>query len=70
MSSTTLKIDGMSCGHCVASVKQALERLDGITVQQVVVGSATVEYDPAAATLQQIADAIADAGYTATPAAA
>lgn len=70
MSSTTLKIDGMSCGHCVASVKKALERLDGVSVKQVVIGSATVDYDPAVASPEQIAGAISDAGYAATPAAA
>ena len=25
-----LKIDGMSCGHCVASVKKALESVPGV----------------------------------------
>lgn len=27
----TIKIKGMSCGHCTASVKEALEKLDGIS---------------------------------------
>lgn len=30
-----LKIKGMSCGHCVASVSKALSEIDGITDVQV-----------------------------------
>jgi copper chaperone CopZ len=28
----TLKIEGMSCGHCERRVKNALEEIDGVTV--------------------------------------
>ena len=69
MTRTTLKIDGMSCGHCVMSVKKALATLEGVTVENVAVGSATVAYDPAISSAEQIVDAISDAGYTAVPAA-
>lgn len=69
MTRTSLKIEGMSCGHCVASVKKALERLDGVTVRNVAVGSATVDYDPDVASPAKIAEAVSDAGYAATPAA-
>lgn len=69
MNRTTLKIDGMSCGHCVMSVRKALEGLDGVTVENVAVGSATVAYDPAVTTVAQITDAVDDAGYSAAQAA-
>jgi copper chaperone CopZ len=69
MNRTSLKIDGMSCGHCVASVKKALEHLDGVRVENVSSGAATVEYDPNDASPAKIAEAVSDAGYTATPAA-
>ncbi len=69
MSQTTLKIDGMSCGHCVNSVKKALQSVDGVTGEQVAIGSATVEYDPQVASPEKLVDAVRDAGYTATPAA-
>jgi copper chaperone CopZ len=69
MTRTTLKIDGMSCGHCVASVKRALASLDGVTVENVAVGSATRAYDPAVASPEKIAGVISDAGYTSAPAA-
>ena len=67
MNRTTLEIDGMSCGHCVAWVKKALAGLDGVTVENVAVGSATVEYDPAVVSPEQIARAVSDAGYAASP---
>ena len=69
MSRTTLKIDGMSCGHCVAAVTQALQSVDGVTVENVAVGTATVSYDPAIVSPTKLAEAIEDAGYAAAPAA-
>lgn len=65
MEQATIGIQGMSCGHCVASVKRALGQLAGVDVQEVKVGSATVAYDPAAVTPERIAQAIADEGYAA-----
>jgi len=69
MTRTTLKIDGMSCGHCVTAVKKALADLDGVTVENVAVGTATVRYDPDVASPAKITEAISDAGYTAASAA-
>lgn len=63
METMTLKIDGMTCGHCVGSVNRALGQLAGVRVDQVKVGSAVVSFDPATVSTDQIADAIADAGY-------
>lgn len=67
MERTTLQISGMSCGHCVGAVRQALARLDGVQVEQVAVGSAAVAYDPARITPAQIAAAVEDAGYDVGP---
>ena len=63
MDRITMKIDGMTCGHCVAQVTKALKGLEGVEVEQVKVGSATVAFDPAAASEQGIAQAIEDQGY-------
>jgi len=63
MEQATIAITGMSCGHCVAGVKRALEQLDGVEVRDVKVGSATVAYDPAAVTPGRIAQAIEDEGF-------
>lgn len=63
MEKLTLEISGMSCGHCVGSVSKALQALAGVEVEAVAIGSATMQYDPAAVTREQIADAVADQGY-------
>lgn len=65
MEQTTIAIQGMSCGHCVAAVKGALGRLDGVEVREVKVGSAKVAYDPRAVSPERITQAIADEGYAA-----
>lgn len=63
MERVTLKIDGMSCGHCVSAVMKALESVDGVTVEQVSVGSATVSFDETATSEERIASAVEDEGY-------
>ncbi|HEU0299736.1 MAG TPA: cation transporter [Longimicrobium sp.] len=65
MEQATIGIQGMSCGHCVASVKRALDQLESVEVQEVKVGSARVSYDPATVTPDRIKQAIEDEGYTA-----
>lgn len=60
----TFSIDGMSCLHCVAAVEDALNALDGVTVENVEIGSASVAYAPADVSRQAIVDAIEDAGYS------
>ena len=59
-----LKIDGMSCGHCVSAVDKALKGVDGVQVEQVAVGSATLSYDPGTTSTEEIAKAVEDEGYT------
>jgi copper chaperone CopZ len=61
----TLTIDGMSCGHCLNAVRAALDRLPGVTIEKVTMGSASVLYDPSKANPQEIVDAVNDEGYTA-----
>jgi copper chaperone CopZ len=65
----TLAISGMSCGHCVAAVTDALRNVPGAHVEQVAIGSATLALDPgsdAAAVASEAIDAVDDAGYSAT----
>lgn len=38
-----LAIDGMSCSHCVAAVRGALEELDGVRAESVMIGNAVVD---------------------------
>ncbi|MCC6140242.1 MAG: heavy-metal-associated domain-containing protein [Nitrospira sp.] len=63
MNDVTLKIDGMSCGHCVGQVRNALARLDGVQTHQVTVGQASVSYDPEAVAVAAIIEAVTRAGY-------
>jgi copper chaperone CopZ len=63
MSELKLEIGGMSCGHCVASVRRALEAVKGVEVIGVTVGGATVKLDPTIASKDQLIDAVEDQGY-------
>ena len=67
MATTTLKVSGMTCQHCVRAVTQALESQDGVTDAQVDLqaGRARVEYDEGRVTPDQLANAVTDEGYTA-----
>jgi copper chaperone len=63
MRTISLKIDGMSCGHCVAHVRRALAAVEGVQVEQVDIGSASASWDPRCTDPERIAQAIEDAGY-------
>jgi copper chaperone CopZ len=63
MERVSLTIEGMSCGHCVRAVDQALRSVSGIQVEQVEVGSAVVAYDPAIVKPAQIEAAVSEEGY-------
>ncbi|MGB2960064.1 MAG: cation transporter [Bacteroidota bacterium] len=63
MTSEDLKIEGMSCEHCVMSVKKELEKVAGVRVESVEIGKARVQYDESRVTRQEIARAIDEAGY-------
>jgi copper chaperone len=65
MERLTLTIDGMSCSHCLGAVTRALQGLDGVRIDRVAIGSATVEIDPARTDAQAVTTAIEDAGYQA-----
>jgi copper chaperone len=70
MERVSLRIEGMSCGHCVASVRRALEALDGVRAERVDVGSASVAYDPARTDATRITQAVEEAGYAIRPGSA
>jgi copper chaperone len=66
MDRITLGIDGMSCGHCVAAVKKELAAVRGVTVDDVAIGSASLQYDPGVTSPERIAEAVDRAGYAVT----
>jgi len=63
MEKLAMKVSGMSCGHCVGAVTGALKKLDGVDVENVAVGSATVNYDSEVTSPAEINRAIEGAGF-------
>lgn len=63
MTEIKIKIEGMSCMHCVGRVKQALSALAGVSEANVEVGSASVKFDETKLSRQDIETAIKKAGY-------
>lgn len=64
LQSERFNIEGMSCGHCVKAVRQALEAIDGVDVQNVEIGRAQVSYDPSVVNRTHLVEAIEEEGYT------
>ena len=65
MQTVTFQITGMSCGHCVSAVKQALTEVPGVKIENVAIGQAVVSYEPGTTKTTDITDALAEAGYPA-----
>jgi len=61
----TLKVNGMSCGGCVASVTRVLRAVPGVETVAVALqpGTATVGFDPERTAPPALKRAIEDAGY-------
>ena len=64
MTTTDLKITGMTCGHCAASVREEIEALPGVTSVEVTVddGSVRVAADRELGR-DEVAAAVTEAGY-------
>lgn len=63
MAETKVKIEGMSCQHCVMAVKKALGGVPAVFESDVQIGSAFVKYDESKAKEADIQAAIEKAGY-------
>ena len=63
MREITLRIGGMSCSHCQQAVRGALAAIPGVEIDTVTIGSATVRFDPAKTSVDQLVAAIDDVGY-------
>lgn len=68
MASIKLSVSGMTCGHCVAKVEQALQDVDGVwgVVVELDGGTAEVDFDDAKAGPDALTEAVKAAGYEAT----
>lgn len=63
MKKQELKIDGMSCGHCVKALQKELQSVQGLQVDEVQVGKAVISYDPERVHDDDILQAIDEAGF-------
>ncbi len=63
MTDATIKIEGMSCQHCVMRVKKAIEALKGINDLDVQIGTVKLKFNEKEVKKEEIEKAIADAGY-------
>ncbi len=61
----TIPVTGMTCAACTARVQRSLERAPGVASANVnlMTNSATVEFDPAVASLEALVATIRDTGY-------
>ncbi len=58
-----LSVEGMSCGHCVAHVKEALESVDGVTKAEVDLASKRAVVEGPSLDDAAMRAAVAEAGY-------
>ena len=65
MEPLSITIEGMTCEHCVRAVDGRLRRTPGVEVTRVTIGSAELRFDPSRTSVDDIAEVIADEGYTA-----
>jgi len=66
MAEVNIKIEGMSCEHCVIAVRKALSGLPAVMESNVKIGSALVKYDEATGGVEDIKKAIEKAEYKVT----
>ena len=63
MTEVNLKIEGMSCQHCVTRVKKAIDALPGISGAEVGIGTAKINYDESKIQEKALREAVEKAGY-------
>jgi copper chaperone len=65
MEKVTLKVQGMTCGGCVASVTRVLKAIPGVNEVAVTLtpGAAEVGYDPAQTGIPALRAAVEGAGF-------
>lgn len=65
MEQVTLRVQGMSCGHCVNSIEGNVGKLNGVQSVKVHLadGKVDVAFDANAISLEQITEVIEEQGY-------
>lgn len=67
MDTATLKLRGMSCASCASNIEDAIRSVPGVNECNVNFGAeqATVKYDPQKTNVEEIQNAVEEAGYSA-----
>lgn len=65
MMKETIKVNGMSCSHCVNAVEGSVSKLAGVSFVKVNLedGLVTVEFDNEKTSIEQIRETIEEQGY-------
>ena len=63
MQNVTLKVEGMSCNHCVNSIEGTLKNVGAQAKVDLASKQVSVEYDENTLTLETIKEAIEEQGY-------
>lgn len=65
MGSSILKVQGMTCQHCVKAIEKRVSQLDGVSAVAVNLANSQVDvqFDESKVSLANIHDAIVDEGY-------
>ena len=66
----TFQVDDMTCGHCVSTITKALRAADKDAKVEIDLAKHLVQIEPSEADMQELSDAIKEAGYTPVPAPA
>lgn len=63
-----IKVQGMSCGHCVKSVTEIISEIKGVTSVEVNLSdaSASLEFDEDKVSVKEILDAVNDTHFKAS----
>ena len=66
MQKESIRVEGMTCGHCKMTVENAAGELPGVDSAKVNLkkSTLTVKYDAAAVTIDDIKEAVVEAGYS------
>ncbi len=62
-----IRVEGMTCQHCIMAVQKELDKVPGITVKVVRVGAVVYASDDVDRADARVRDAISAAGYTPAP---
>jgi copper chaperone len=63
MANITMKVQGMSCGHCVKSVEGALREIGAQATVNLQEGTVSIQYDEATLKPAAMKEAIETQGY-------